>query len=234
MNSPLHITCDVLCLASPRFSNGTNLAPAIDNMSAKSNKYQQALRDRRRAQGLIKKEIWILPEHSLLLPGIEKTLRTKGARITMTTYPPLNPSDQHWTVDALFEALRADSFVQTNEASIEMLTGVETVINITLNEFGELPIQMSVSGEIIVAQALLWERSLVKDPAAFNEHVMMTEKMFERANISLDRLSNGTWVYVMYGSLRATSSLSDIIFEIQTLAANVLEAAEAYREHLDI
>lgn len=203
-------------------------------MSAKSNKYQQALRDRRRAQGLIKKEIWILPEHSLLVPGIEKTLRTKGARITMTTYPPLNPSDQHWTVDALFEALRADSFVQTNEASIEMLTGVETVINITLNEFGELPIQMSVSGEIIVAQALLWERSLVKDPAAFNEHVMMTEKMFELANISLDRLSNGTWVYVMYGSLRATSSLSDIIFEIQTLAANVLEAAEAYREHLDI
>lgn len=203
-------------------------------MSAKSNKYQQALRDRRRAQGLIKKEIWILPEHSLLVPGIEKTLRTKGARITMTTYPPLNPSDQHWTVDALFEALRADSFVQSNEASIEMLTGVETVINITLNEFGELPIQMSVSGEIIVAQALLWERSLVKDPAAFNEHVMMTEKMFELANISLDRLSNGTWVYVMYGSLRATSSLSDIIFEIQTLAANVLEAAEAYREHLDI
>lgn len=203
-------------------------------MSAKSTQYQQALRDRRRAQGLIKKEIWILPEHSLFLPAVEKALRSKGARINMTASLPVTATDARWTVNTLFDALKADDFIQSKEANVELLAGAEPVINVTMNEAGELPIQISVSGEIIVVQAMLWERALVKDSAAFNESVMMTEKMFELANISLDQLSNGTWVYVMYGSLRSTAALDDIIFELQTLAANVMEAAEAYREHLAV
>lgn len=202
--------------------------------AAKSAQYQQALRDRRRAQGLIKKEIWILPEHSLFLPAVEKALRSKGARINMTASLPVTVTDARWTVSTLFDALKADDFIQSKEANVELLAGAEPVIHVTMNEAGELPIQISVSGEIIVVQTTLWERALVKDPAAFNESVMMTEKMFELANISLDQLSNGTWIYVMYGSLRSTASLDDIIFELQTLAANVMEAAEAYREHLAV
>jgi uncharacterized protein YjfI (DUF2170 family) len=201
-------------------------------MSAKSTKYQQALRDRRRAQGLIKKEIWILPENSRYLLTVEKALRTKGARIDMTASIAVADATQRWTVQTLYNALQQDNLVKSGEAKLEMLAGADSVINVTMTEVGELPIQVSVAGEIIVAQVMLWERSLVKDPAAFHESVMVAEKMFELANISLDQLSNGTWVYVMYGSLRSTTALVDIIFELQTLAVNVIEAAEAFSDHL--
>ncbi|HET8706281.1 MAG TPA: DUF2170 family protein [Pseudomonadales bacterium] len=201
-------------------------------MSAKSTQYQRALRERRRAQGLIKKEIWILPEHSSYLPAVEKAFRTKGAKIAMSVTIPAVEAAQRWTVESLNRALLQDEFVKSGDASVSLIAGAEQVLNVTMHGVGDLPVQVSISGEILVAQAILWERSLVKDVAAFHESVMMSEKMFELANISLDKLPNGTWVYVMYGSLRSTSSLEDIIFEVQTLAENVMEAAEAFREHL--
>lgn len=203
-------------------------------MSGKSTLYQRALRDRRRAQGLIKKEIWILPEHSSYLPAVEKALRTKGAKIAMSVSTPAVETAQRWTVDSLNKAMQQDDFVVSGDASVRLIAGAEPVMNVTLHDVGDLPVQVSASGEIIVVQAILWERALVKDAAAFHESVMVSEKMFELANISLDRLPNGTWVYVMYGSLRSTAALEDIIFEIKTLAENVMEAAEAFREHLAV
>lgn len=152
----------------------------------------------------------------------------------MTATMPVSGTAQRWTIDALYNAFQQDDFVKSGEADIELLAGADSVMNVTMNAVGELPIQISVSGEIIVVQAMLWERSLVKDVAAFHESVMVTEKMFELANISLDQLSNGTWVYVMYGSLRSTSLLEDVIFELKTLAVNVIDAAEAFREHLAV
>jgi len=150
----------------------------------------------------------------------------------MTASIAVADATQRWTVQTLYNALQQDNLVKSGEAKLEMLAGADSVINVTMTEVGELPIQVSVAGEIIVAQVMLWERSLVKDPAAFHESVMVAEKMFELANISLDQLSNGTWVYVMYGSLRSTTALVDIIFELQTLAVNVIEAAEAFSDHL--
>jgi len=201
-------------------------------MSGKSTLYQRALRDRRRAQGLIKKEIWILPEHSAYLPAVEKAFRTKGAKIAMSVSIPAVETAQRWTVESLNRALQHDELVKASDATVSLIAGAEPVLNIVMHNAGDLPLQVSISGEIIVAQAILWERSLVKDVAAFHESVMISEKMFELANISLDKLPNGQWVYVMYGALRSTASLEDIVFELHTLAENVMEAAEAFREHL--
>ncbi|MEC8429025.1 MAG: DUF2170 family protein, partial [Pseudomonadota bacterium] len=52
--------------------------------------------------------------------------------------------------------------------------------------------------------------------------------------ISLDKVSGNEDYYHMFGALSSTSSLQNIIFEIEVLANNVLQATEAYSEFLSI
>jgi uncharacterized protein YjfI (DUF2170 family) len=42
----------------------------------------------------------------------------------------------------------------------------------------------------------------------------------------------GESVYIMFGALSAGSSLAEVLFEIETLADNVIRATEAYENHL--
>ena len=70
----------------------------------------------------------------------------------------------------------------------------------------------------------------VRDTARLNDRILRTEKLFDLANISIDTHPDGSEFYVIYGALRATSALSDVEFEIDTLARNAVDAAGAYRE----
>lgn len=200
-----------------------------------SAKYQRALRERRRAQGLIKKDVWVLPDYAGVLSAVEKALQKPGALVHLHTQEgDIKPmSTPFWMTTDLCGALQRSSLTADGAATVELFNGVDPVINVTLNDFGDLSMQVTVAGDVIIAQAVLWSQSLVKDTAAFNEAVLRSEKMFDLANISLDQLADGDWVYVMYGSLRATSSLDDVIHEIQTLGENVIEATEAFRSYLN-
>jgi uncharacterized protein YjfI (DUF2170 family) len=91
-------------------------------------------------------------------------------------------------------------------------------------------VYIAVTGEIAIAQATLFPVTRVRDTARLNDRILRTEKLFDLANISIDAHPDGEEFYVIYGALRATSSLSDIEFEIDTLARNAVDAAAAYRE----
>jgi uncharacterized protein YjfI (DUF2170 family) len=72
----------------------------------------------------------------------------------------------------------------------------------------------------------------VRDVEVFNEEVLRTRKIFPLSTIGIETFADGERAYIMYGALSAGSSLSDVLFEIETLADNVIKATEAYEPQL--
>ena len=136
-----------------------------------------------------------------------------------------------WTTQSLHDALAKAELFASGRAEIELIDGVEPVVHLVMNEYGDLPLFLTVSGEQILVEGMLWSASDVKDVAIFNETVLRTHKYFPLSNISLDRI-DGDDCYQMYGALSSASGVQDVIFEIEILASNVIQATQAYSEFL--
>ena len=193
--------------------------------------YQREFRSRMREQGLVKKEIWILPENAGLLRDIEQQLRQ------IDSYQPsgntiMTKSHSVWTIQSLYEALTNDVLSTSGNAVLNLVDGTEPCLEISMVEFGDLPIYLTVSGEQIIADAVLWPLSMVKNPVTLNDEVLRTHKLFPLSTISLDRFPDGNEYYTIFGALSSSSSLQNIVQEIETLAANAIKATEAYGNHL--
>lgn len=194
-----------------------------------SSEYQKAFRERMGALGLVRKDAWILPEHAMLLNRVIKALQHVDARIHIEEGH--NTMEQRIaSAQSLCSALQAQ--FQTSQVEVSLIEGVDPAILCTMKEHGDLPIVVGIAGEAIIAQATLWPESLVKDPLSFNREVMLAEKLFGLANISLERIDNEVW-YVAYGALRAQSSVEDIAYEIDALAHSVLDIAQTFKSHLN-
>ena len=204
-------------------------------MKAKSSAhYQREFRRRLRERGLVKKEVWIRPEHAKQLMLVEKLLREangsqwiEGA-MTMTNQASL------WTTGSLYAALREADLFAAKRASLELIDGIEPSLHVIMHEYGDLPVFLTVSGDQIIVESVLWSVDDVADISKFNDAVLRTHKYFPLSTISLDSMSAGADYYHMFGALSSTSILSNVIFEIETLAANVIHATEAYGEFLTI
>ena len=72
----------------------------------------------------------------------------------------------------------------------------------------------------------------MRDSAAFNEQVLRTHKLFPLSSIGLETLPDGQPCYTMFGALSSASTLTDVVFEIELLADNVIKATEAYEGFL--
>ena len=201
--------------------------------------YQREYRKRLRERGLVKKEIWIRPEHSALLSTVEKQLReidlspgqlAPGSNLTGETQ--MSQDSNVWTTRSLHAALAERGDFPNSGAEISLIEGVEPSIQITLLDFGDLPVFVTVFGDQIIAEAVLWAASDVTDSERFNDAVLRTHKFFPLSTISLDTLTDGQDYYQMFGALSATSRIQNIVLEIETLANNVLQAVEAYDEFL--
>lgn len=142
-------------------------------------------------------------------------------------------SDVHapWTTLSLHDALESASLISSRRASVELIDGVSPVLHVVMKEFGDLPVFVTVVGEQILVESTLWSVRDVKNVAEFNEAILRTHKYFPLSTISLDSIE-GEDFYHMFGSLSALSSLQNIVFEIEILAANVIQATQAYAEFL--
>lgn len=199
--------------------------------------YQREYRKRLREQGLVKKEVWILPENTGQLAIYEKELRVplglfqvSGSTI-IKGVQPMTDNAIRWTTASLYEALCGAEMFVDKRAEVELIDGVSPVLHIVMCDFGDLPVFLTVSGEQIIVESMLWSASDVKDVARFNEAVLRTHKYFPLSTISLDQL-DGDDCYHMFGALSSASSLQNVIFEIEILASNVIQATEAYSEFL--
>ena len=221
--------------------------------------YQRRHRERLREQGLTKKELWVLPEYADELAAIERQMRrprSETARSGRQTGEPtmgesqiagtpmagsrlsaaLNAAALHaaapmWTASGLCAAIAASEPVREGLMAVELIEGAEPGLYITMHDYGDLPLFMAVVGRQIVVEALLWPVSQVRDPARFNEALLRTHKLFPLSTLGIETL-DGDPVYIMFGALSASSSLADVLFEIETLADNVIRATEAYETHL--
>ena len=204
-------------------------------MKAKSSAYyQREYRRRLREQGLVKKEVWIHPDNAKQLAQIEKQLREQGGSSWEEGVSTMTQNVKSWTTGSLYEALQeADLFV-SEQATIELIDGVDPALHIVMKEYGDLPVFLTVCGEQIIVESLLWSVSEVTDVNCFNEVVLKTHKYFPLSTISLDNMGKGGDFYHMFGALSSSSILHNVVFEIEVLANNVIQATEAYGEFLSI
>ncbi|QEW08032.1 YjfI family protein [Nitrincola iocasae] len=200
--------------------------------------YQREYRKRLRDQGLVKKEVWIHPNHARILSQYEQVFRNPLITSGKTCNTQLKEIEvsmnkkNTWTTHSLFEALLETEMVSSNQASIKLEESTKATIHMVLHSMGDLPVYVTVAGEQILAESLLWPQDMVNDVVAFNDEVLVTHKIFPLSTISLDTLPTGERYYTMFGALSAFSSLFDVVFEIELLADNVIKAADAYSKFL--
>lgn len=204
-------------------------------MKAKSSAhYQREFRKRLRESGLVKKEVWIRPENTRFLAHIEKQLRevVEEAGLAITGGKMMIDTANTWTTEGLFDALQTASLFVDHKATLELIDGIEPALHITMHEYGDLPVFVTVAGEQIIAESVLWSIDEVSDRNGLNDAVLRTHKYFPLSTISLDTLAHGKEYYHMFGALSSSSDLANVVFEIEVLASNVIQATEAYAEFL--
>ncbi len=193
--------------------------------------YQREYRKRLREQGLIKKEIWILPEQRPKARELEIELRKPLISKSGTPADTHAASRAKWRTGALFGELSTTGMVRSGKASIELINDADPAMMITMHEFGDLPIFMTVSGDQIIAESILWPATEVADKAAFNETILRTQNYYPLSTICLGMRAHEDY-YLMEGSLSSVSNIDTIILEIETLANNVIRVTEAYLDIL--
>lgn len=192
-----------------------------------STEYVREFRERMRREGFVKKDVWILPEHAQELAAVERRLRVPGGGDGRAG----DGAAAAWTARTLHAALVETHPVQAGYVLLELLEGVEPSLHLVMREHGDLPVFIAVSGEQIVVESLMWPLADVRDAAAFNAHVLRTHKVLPLSNMAIEVIG-GVACYIMFGALDTRSSLANVLFEIETLAENVLNAAEAYAPFL--
>ncbi|MCX8595774.1 MULTISPECIES: YjfI family protein [unclassified Gilliamella] len=200
--------------------------------------YQQQYRQRLREQGLIKKEVWILPENTAELLEIEKKFRQPAVENKSFLYHVKENNEMKnkeiWKINDLFQELNQTDLIKQGSASIEIIDGVDACLHIIMHDYGDLPLFLSVSNQQIIVEALLWPLSLIKNPSSFNEEILSARKLFALSTIAIEKTGDGEINYIMYGALSSSSTLNDIIYELEMLSDNVIKATEAYEHFFNI
>ena len=191
-----------------------------------STEHQRSYRERLRGQGLVKKDVWIRPEYAAELAAIEKSMR--GPERDPATPPQIEAG---WTVATIRHALGETSAVRDGLLTIETIEGAEPSLHLVLHEHGDLSLFVAAVGEQIIVEAYLWPVAMVADPALLNLHVLRTQKLLPLSTIAVQSVA-GVPSYIMFGALDAHSRLASLVFEIETLAENVLGATEAFTGYL--
>ena len=196
--------------------------------------YQRRHRDRLREQGLVKKELWVLPEYADELSAIERRMRRPQGLVPRERAggdDTMRSNDTVWTAPALYEALATHARAREGAYAVELIDGAEPGLYLTMHDYGDLPLFMAVVGRQIVVEALLWPVDQIDDQAAFNEEVLRTHKLFPLSTLGIEVI-DGEYVYIMFGALSSTSSLADVLFAVESLVDNTSRATEAYAPHL--
>ena len=140
--------------------------------------------------------------------------------------------DGSWTTETLCQALAQSEPAGEGAIEVELVEGTDPGILVTMTEFGDLPLLMSVSGSQILVDTLLWPVEEVDNAAAFDAVILKTHKLLPLSTFGIRQGPDGRDYYEMFGSLSAGSILESVLFEIETLADNAMQAAEAYQSDL--
>ena len=195
----------------------------------KSSYYQSRYRARLREQGFVKREIWIPPQYVQSLMDCQVALRKGVIPFIPKKVRERTMSQANWTTETLCAALAQSEPASSGDFVVELVESADPGILITMTEFGDLPLLMSVSGGQILVDTLLWPVEDVADPAEFNAMILKTHKLLALSTFGIRAGPDGKDYYELFGALSAGSILESVIFEIETLADNAMQVAEAYQ-----
>lgn len=198
--------------------------------------YMRQFRERLRSIGLVKKEVWILPEHSLSLQRIEQMLRKPLGAVFQadmnTEEHSMEMRDtefKKWTIQSMGVALS-----QNEGMSVRLIEGEEPSLHLSLQKYGDLPMHMVLVRNLILIEVFLWESSVVKDEADLNKQILRMQKMLPNTSFALTTGSDGKEHYVMFAAMRGDYEIQEVIEEINALGRNAINATEALMPFLSI
>ena len=126
-----------------------------------------------------------------------------------------------WTLTQLQELVsKHDDLAVTHEDGTLIIT----------NEDG-IEAYMTVSGEQILVETLLFPADQVKDISNLNADLLRTHMVFPLTSAGITTIS-GEDYYTAFGALSAQSKEESIFIEIDTLFQNVSDMLDAYASHL--
>ncbi|MDX1452327.1 MAG: YjfI family protein [Oleiphilaceae bacterium] len=99
------------------------------------------------------------------------------------------------------------------------------------NEDG-LDAYLAISGEQIVVESLLFEKSRVKDCAALNDEILKTHQVFPLTTVAITCIEDMEY-YMAFGALSSRSKDESIVIEVETLFDNVAAFLDAYEDYLN-
>lgn len=184
-------------------------------------------RERLRALGLVKKDIWIMPEHAARLASLEQQLRRPGTSDLEDVSVPA------WTVPAIEQSLAQSPLATAGLLTVSRIEGVEPSLRLSVQFPGSPAVEvlLALGGEQILVESFLWPMSAITDPAAFNECVLRTHKFLPLSTFSITDVGDVP-TYTIFGALDVRSTLSSLMFEIQSVAEAVLSAEALYGDYL--
>ena len=192
---------------------------------------QRAFRERMREKGLVPRQVFIRPHHREVLATFELALRELVLPDRYRHLEAYSAMSQPWTTPALHEALAEHVLREHLSFVLKLERGADPTIAITLPEYGDLVIHLMASGEQLFASTPLCMGSQVDDRAAFNDACLRLNPLNPLSNLGLQQM-DGNDVYVVFGELSTRSPLANIVEEIDVLARNTLQAAEALRPYI--
>lgn len=175
----------------------------------------------------MQRDVWVLPENSKILREIEKRLR-QPLTADASNLETLMSITNTWNIKALHEALSTSALVTDGRAEVNLVGTIDQSLQVTMTKHGDLPIYLAIQGEQILVEAALFPVSAVKDVAEFNHTVLRSRSLFPLSALAIEQDGDGNEQYVMYGALSSASRLESVVTEIDTLADNIINAAQAF------
>ncbi len=130
---------------------------------------------------------------------------------------------QGWTITTLKTAL--EGAFEEDEATLLTLEGGDA-LQVRFPDHGELEVTVTVAGEQLLASTLLWPRASQAAPANFEEHALRIHKFLPLSTFGITTVDGEDW-YELFGALSANATLEDVVMELQLLAQNAVDVAEA-------
>jgi uncharacterized protein YjfI (DUF2170 family) len=196
-------------------------------------------REQRQKLGLVKLELWVPPAAKADIQAAARAIVTASSRGPALLRNPDPPQgtfqmdhviDTDWSVKSLAESLGQSRLLREGELTARVLEGAEPVLQITMHEFGDLPIFLSVGAEQIVVSALLWPVDEQQDQAAFNVFLLKAQKLVPLSNFGITTVA-GRDYYELFGELSCKTTLQTVVIEVRMLAENAIRAASDLRDN---
>lgn len=126
-----------------------------------------------------------------------------------------------------------ERYAHDDGVRVELIEGLTPAVMVELEEYGDLDIIVATSGEQIVVSTILVPASQVRDVAGLNAACMRLNPINPLSNLGITTDAEGVENYVVFGELSNQSGIDAIDEEIQALAANTIDAAEALHPYFD-